>query len=133
MSQHLFTGDDDTGKYRCLWCTNEDESPIFHDLRVWYKIVGESGWEYAYCGMCEGCVRSEWKEYKNDFKDQELQPEVERRAYEAWQPWLESKVDKLRLKAGIQEELKLVYAGSGGKDKLIRKLRLQYRSKSGFQ
>ena len=118
------------GLYRCLWCDpKQQESPSFRDLRVWFKIIGvESSWVYDYCGMCDGCVASEWKEYRTDFRDPAIKHEVERRAYDNWSSVLASTVDRIRLQCGVSEEVRLVHEGSGGKRRMVRKLRKQYWS-----
>ena len=64
--------DDSAGSsecYHCLWCDPMTlQPPRLKDLRLWYKIVGvNSRWVWNYCGMCDSCVASEWKEYRNDF------------------------------------------------------------------
>ena len=94
---------------------------------MWYTIIGDrSGWAYDYCGMCDGCVASEWKEYKTDFRDNALQHEVELRAYHDWGEVLTRTVQRESVRSGIEEEVKLVYCGSGGKEKMLRRLRKEY-------
>ena len=121
-------------KYRCLWCDHtQQEVPRHSDLRVWYKIIGiESNWYYEDCGMCDRCVAHEWKEYRSDYdnaKDHGMREEVEKRAWANWEFELLKKVEKAGEKAGYREALRLEYDGSGGKEKMIRRLRKAFWSK----
>ena len=121
--------------YKCLWCDPQQrDSLAFRDLRVWFRIEGvQSSWIYDYCGMCENCVKSEWKEYRSDFNDPDplMRRVVEQRAYENWSSMLSITVNKIKLQCewGIAEELQVEYEASGGRRRLIRELRRQYLAK----
>ena len=114
--------------YRCLWCDPKQQRPEeFKELRLWYKIIGiETGWIYDYCGMCDSCVKSEWKEYRRDYEHYALRDEVEQRAYDHWHLEVSWIVRQASVRFGILEDLKLVYAGSGGKPKMLRTLKKQF-------
>ena len=79
--------------------------------------------------MCDSCVASEWKEYRNDFrelKDEDLKQRLEEKAYDDWHRVLSDRVEKLRVRAGFQEEVELVFDGLGGKERQRRQLRKDY-------
>ena len=47
--------------------------------------------------MCDSCVASEWKEYRNDFrelKDEVLKQRMEQRAYDDWHRVLSDRGEK---------------------------------------
>ena len=111
--------------YTCLWCASEQQ-----DLRFWYKIIGtESNWFYNYCGMCDRCYAHEWKEYRSDYNaDPPLQEEIEKRAWACWEDELSRKLDKAAAQVGLFEVVRLEFDGSGGKEKMIRRLRKNFWS-----
>ena len=124
-------------RYYCLWCDAKTvREPQCKDLRLWYKIVGvNSQWVWGHVGMCESCVALEWKEYRNDFKDLTdyvLKQRMEQQAYDAWHSELALRAEALRVRGNIEESVELVFDGTGGKDRQIRKLRNEYFKKGAL-